>query len=75
MEWKEIRICLPPGNFSLLLTATQGQETSSDIAIDDVKLTDIQCDTYANYSGTGSYSSPLMYYTGSLTLYHYTKSI
>ena len=51
MDWEEIRICLPPGNFSLLLTATQGDETSSDLAIDDIKLTDITCYNYTVLSG------------------------
>ena len=51
-DWKEVRLCVPPGNISVLLTATQGDKSTSDLAIDDMQLTDIQCDNYVHFSGT-----------------------
>ena len=56
-NWEEISFCMPPGSISLLLTATQGDQSTSDLAIDDVHLTDVHCDEFANYSGILFYAS------------------
>ena len=54
-DWEEVSICVPPGNISILLTATQGDKNTSDLAIDDVHLTDAQCNNYINISGILSF--------------------
>ena len=51
MDWKEINICMPPGKVSLLLTATQGDRDTSDIALDDVQFTGAPCHDYIKFSG------------------------
>ncbi len=32
------RLCLPPGNYSIIFEAVQGFQYASDIAIDDIRL-------------------------------------
>ena len=49
--WQEIQLCLPPGNFSLILTATQGDIMSSDVAVDEMHLTGQVCHDFINSVG------------------------
>ena len=38
--WETTSVCLTPGSYQIVFTATQGQPYSSDIAIDDIALDD-----------------------------------
>ena len=49
--WEEIQICIPPGNLSVLLTATQGDFASSDLAVDEFMMTDVPCNDYTKFEG------------------------
>ena len=52
-DWNEISICLPPKRFSLSFTVIHGDKGTSDLAIDDLQLTGMQCDYTESISGMG----------------------
>jgi len=53
-EWRDYELCIPAGTYYVQLIARLGLPFKSDIAVDDIQLTDERCKIQHTVSDTGN---------------------
>jgi len=53
-EWREQKLCIPTGTYYVVFLARLGLPFKSDVAIDDVQLTDTTCQVRDSDSSAGN---------------------